>query len=49
MLNAVLQKNDDATVARINPKGVSIRRCPLKSLELLINSMIFIDRVQADT
>jgi hypothetical protein len=31
MLSMILQKNDGAATPQINPKGVSIRRCPLKS------------------
>jgi hypothetical protein len=49
MLSMILQKNDGATMVRINPNGVGIRRCPLKSRNPLRNPMILINRIQART
>jgi hypothetical protein len=45
MLSTILQKNDGAAAMRINPKGVGIYRCLLKSYNPLGHSMILIDGI----
>jgi hypothetical protein len=45
MLSMILQKNDGAATTRINPKGVGICRCLLKSCNPLGHPTILIDRI----
>jgi hypothetical protein len=49
MLSMILQKDNGAATARINPKSAGIRSCPLESRNSLENPMILVDGIQAST
>jgi hypothetical protein len=49
MLSTILQKDDGAMTARVNPKGVGICQCPLKIYNPLGNLTILVDGIQART
>jgi hypothetical protein len=45
MLSMILQKNDGAVTSRINPKGVGICRCLLKSCNPLGQPTLLINEI----